>query len=151
MLNKPDKQKASKAKTTSIAYSSSISNINNNNSNSKQSSSRKESEVYYLIMEDDLAASPEYSGKLLSLIHRLMKKLPSDIDILYLKGIVPKSSHHLKASVLNKLFMEVNYVWTLKAYVLRASAVDTLLANLPITGPVGNFVAQLIYSRQLKV
>ena len=94
---------------------------------------------------------PEYSGKLQSLIHRLKKKLPGDVDILYLKGIVPKSSQYLKASVLNKLFMEVNYVWTLKAYVLRESAVVTLLANLPITGPVGNFVAQLIYSRQLKV
>ena len=145
--NKPDKKNASKAKSTFTAHS-----INNNNN--KQSSSRKESEPgseYYLIMEDDLAASPEYSGKLQSLIHRLMKKLPGDVDILYLKGIVPKSSQHLKASVQNKLFMEVNYVWTLKAYVLRQSAVDTLLANLPITGPVGNFVAQLIYSRQLKV
>lgn len=146
--NKPDKKNASKAKSTSTAQSSSISSINNNNN--KQSSSMPGSE-YYLIMEDDLAASPEYSGKLQSLIHRLMKKLPGDVDILYLKGIVPKSSQQLKASVLNKLFMEVNYVWTLKACVLRESAVDTLLTNLPITGPVGNFVAQLIYSRQLKV
>ena len=56
---------------------------------------------------------PEYSGKLQSLIHRLKKKLPGDVDILYLKGIVPKSSQYLKASVLNKLFMEVNYVWIL--------------------------------------
>jgi len=149
LFGKADKN-ASKANCNSTVH---ISNSNSTNS-SKLSSSRKESEPrpeYYLIMEDDLAVSSEYSGKLQSMIRRLMKRLPSDVDILYLKGIVPKSSPHLKTSALNKHFIEVNYVWTLKAYVLRESAVATLLTNLPITGPVGNFVAQLIYSRQLKV
>ena len=152
LLRKTPDKNVSKANSTSTAAHS-INNVTSSSSNNTKQSIRKDSEEqdYFLVMEDDLAVSSEYSGKLQSLITRLMKRLPIDVDILYLKGIVPKSSQHLKSTVLNKHFMEVNYIWTLKAYVLRESAVVTLLANLPIAGPVGNFVASLIYSRQLKV
>jgi hypothetical protein len=111
-----------------------------------------EEEEFFVVLEDDVCFPQQSLVNLRASIRALIKSLPADADILYLGGLLPKAApeFHLQHKK-NAPFYTVNYVWTLQAYVLRRRAVEVLLSKLPISAPVDNFVAGLIYAGELKV
>ena len=78
----------------------------------------------------------------------VLRKIPKDADILYLGCVIPRNARSNKYSK-NKMFVRVNYAWQLHAYVLKGIAVDKILKNLPINGPVDTFIGSLLYSKAL--
>ena len=112
---------------------------------------RSETE-YFVIFEDDVNFPQQKLVDLRATIRDLMATVPRNTDIVYLGGMLPKGSADFKlVHRKNESFYGVNYVWTLQAYVLRRRAVEVLLSKLPITAPVDNFIAGLIYNKELKV
>lgn len=109
-------------------------------------------EDFFLILEDDAHVTPLHQTNFQHHLMEILRKLPVDAEILYLGGAVPKGGTKFKSSMTsNGLFCRVNYIWQLHAYLVKRSAVDTLLSHLPINGPVDNFVASLILHGDLTV
>ncbi len=107
---------------------------------------------YYIIFEDDAHVSVAKQEDFRREVAYLMKRLPTSVDVLYLGGALPKRAAEFRSHVMHGgTFLKVNYIWMLHAYVLRGRAVDVLLSNLPINSPVDNFLASLIYQKQLVV
>ena len=48
-------------------------------------------------------------------------------------------------------FLRPNYLWHLHGYLLSVKGADALLRELPVVGPVDNFVATLIHEGKLEV
>lgn len=112
----------------------------------------QEGSDYFIIIEDDVAFPQQSLVDLRATVRALMRALPADVDVLYLSGVLPKDSPHFKLThKKDDPFYGINYVWTLQAYVLRPRAVEVLLSKLPIWAPVDNFVASLIFNKELKV
>lgn len=107
---------------------------------------------YYIIFEDDANVSAAKQDDFRREVAYLMKRLPNSVDVLYLGGALPKRAAEFRSHLMHGgAFLKVNYIWMLHAYVLRGRAVDALLSNLPINSPVDNFLASLIYHKQLVV
>ncbi len=107
---------------------------------------------FYLVCEDDASVAASKQAEFRETLSRLLRKLPSSVDILYLGGALPKRAAEFSSSPMGSgSFLRVNYVWMLHAYVLRGRAADTLLSHLPIHSPVDNFVASLLYHKTLTV
>jgi hypothetical protein len=107
---------------------------------------------YFIIFEDDVSFPQQSLADLRATIRSLMAALPADVDMLYLGGLMPKAAPDFKLQhKKGDPFYGVNYMWTLQAYVLRRRAVEVLLSKLPMWAPVDNFVASLIFNKELKV
>lgn len=116
---------------------------------------------FFLILEDDAVIDPhpKIKGKyanphikklikknFLQRVKEIEDKIPSDFDICYL-GYSGKT---FKRSV-KKILVRPQYVWQLHAYLLSPKGAAKLLSKLPVSAPVDNFIATLIYERQLEV
>lgn len=116
---------------------------------------------YYLIFEDDVHiklqdintfhdASYCYTNSLLQELQYIISRLPPSTDICYLGGIVPKKSAAYKERRVKTLFVSVNYIWNLHAYLLNGKSVHKLLSCLPINMPVDNFLASLAHNSTIE-
>lgn len=117
---------------------------------------------FVLILEDDAVIDPHpkwrgknsvhvYSKKLLKKnflqrVKEIEDKIPSDFDICYL-GYNGKT---FKKTV-KKILVRPEYVWQLHAYLLSPKGAAKLLAQLPVSAPVDNFIAKLIFEKKLEV
>jgi hypothetical protein len=127
-------------------YSGSKHNLS---SKASTTSNDNDDDDWYLVMEDDAVVVPEYRepGRFRRRLGLLLSSLPLDWDILYLGHAA--SGRGKGSPVQGGLFCRPVYLWQLHAYVLRGSALTKLLSALPVTGPVDNFLASLIYDSTL--
>ena len=103
---------------------------------------------WYLILEDDADIKlVAYKDDFKDFLGRVLHRIPKDADMLYLGCVIPKSSR--KKYSKNKMFIRLSYAWQLHAYILKGSAVEILLNNLPINGPVDNYISSLMYNKLL--
>jgi GR25 family glycosyltransferase involved in LPS biosynthesis len=116
---------------------------------------------FFLILEDDAVVDPhpKVKGKyshpqckklvkknFLQRLKEIEDKIPADFDICYL-GYNGKSYKKL----VKKILVRPQYVWQLHAYLLSPKGAAKLLTQLPVSAPVDNFIAKLIYEKQLEV
>jgi len=103
---------------------------------------------WYLILEDDADFKfHAYKDDFRTYLGNVLRQIPKDADMLYLGCVIPKSSK--KKYSKNKMFIRLSYAWQLHAYVLKGSAIEILLNNLPINGPVDNYISSLMYNKLL--
>jgi len=101
---------------------------------------------FFIILEDDASIVGSMSRKFQLKLIALLENVPDDVDILYLGAMVPARAVAKRVIFRGVRFLKLCYAWQLHAYVLTARAVETLLGNLPINGPVDNFIASLVHS-----
>lgn len=118
---------------------------------------------FYLICEDDMQIHMNpisslskknafaYTHTLFQELSYIIQKLPSTVDICYLGGAMPRKSSAFKKVPLKRMFVRVNYIWGLHAYLMRGSSVRKVLEYLPINMPVDNFLASLAFNRSIEV
>jgi GR25 family glycosyltransferase involved in LPS biosynthesis len=126
-----------------------------------QSSNFEYQGKFFLILEDDAVINPhpKLKGKhvhpnakklikkdFLQRMKEIEEKIPSDFDICYL-GYTGKT---FKKSV-KKVLVRPQYVWQLHAYLLSPKGAAKLLMQLPVSAPVDNFIAKLIFENKLEV
>ena len=103
---------------------------------------------WYLILEDDAEFKfTGYRDDFRSYLSEVLRNIPKDADILYLGCVIPRSAR--KKYSKNKMFVRLSYAWQLHSYILKGKAVDILLKNLPISGPVDNYVSSLMHNELL--
>eukprot|EP00667_Euglena_gracilis_P012715 EG_transcript_13068 len=88
---------------------------------------------FAMILEDDIEFQFSFDKFLLYYLARL----PRDWDLMYLDhkhGYIPKRH--------NKNFYKAVYTWSTGAYVVSKQGYAKLLENLPVDGPVDNFLAK---------
>lgn len=116
---------------------------------------------FFLILEDDAVIDPhpKLKGKyvnpnskklikkeFLQRLKDIEDKIPADFDICYL-GYNGKSLQ----KTIKKTLVRPEYVWQLHAYVLSPKGAAKLLMHLPVSAPVDNFIAKLIFEKKLEV
>jgi GR25 family glycosyltransferase involved in LPS biosynthesis len=116
---------------------------------------------FFLILEDDavIHPHPKFSKRhttalskkltkkdLLQRIKDIEDKIPVDFDICYL-GYVGKTF----TRTVKKVLVRPQYVWQLHAYLLSPKGAAKLLSHLPVSAPVDNFIAKLIFEKKLEV
>lgn len=107
---------------------------------------------FFLICEDDFLVPGEYHTTFHQKLIDILRNVPDDWDIIYLGGITPnKAQLYNEVKCANGLFLKVNYIWMLHAYIINPRTAKLLLDALPITGPVDNFISQMIYCNDLNV
>lgn len=103
---------------------------------------------WYLILEDDAEINfPAHKNNFRSNLGDILRKIPKDADILYLGCVIPRACK--KKYSKNRMFVRVTYAWQLHAYILKGSSVEILLKNLPIIGPVDNYMSSLMHRELL--
>eukprot|EP00981_Chlorochromonas_danica_P000967 scaffold233_cov174-Ochromonas_danica.AAC.7 len=124
---------------------------------------------YFLIMEDDahLRINPLttyfsdipnqmnvrtiYHNSLIEELQYIIQRLPKSTDICYLGRVLPWKSKEFKSQPIKSIFLRVNYVWNLHAYLINGRSVEKIMSYLPINMPVDNFLASLAHSQALEV
>lgn len=124
---------------------------------------------YFLIMEDDahlrinplttyFSTKPNqmnvrtiYHNSLIEELLYIIQRLPKSTDICYLGRVLPWKSKEFKSQPIKSIFLRVNYVWNLHAYLIHGHCVEKIMAYLPINMPVDNFLASLAHSQGLEV
>jgi GR25 family glycosyltransferase involved in LPS biosynthesis len=118
---------------------------------------------YFLILEDDATIDPhpkikgpdKYANQtakkltkkdFLQRLKEIEEKIPADFDICYLGCNGKVFQGRVK-----KVLVRPLYVWQLHAYLLSAKGAAKLLMHLPVSGPVDNFIAKLIFEKSLEV
>jgi GR25 family glycosyltransferase involved in LPS biosynthesis len=116
---------------------------------------------WYLILEDDASLSPEITKEPLHfkrILSQCLQSVPDDWDMLYLgyaaskKGrgpMVNKSACGMTGMPRSISMFHARYMWQLHGYLLRGKAVHKLLDQLPVKGPVDNFIASLTYDNTI--
>jgi GR25 family glycosyltransferase involved in LPS biosynthesis len=95
-----------------------------------------------MIFEDDIILAPNFTRRL----DQYIAALPADWDIFYLEYA---NGYPATKVVANPPMYKGVYVWHTGAYVMSLKGAMTCIQNLPIDGPVDNFLARLIHSRRL--
>lgn len=95
-----------------------------------------------LVLEDDAAPTAEFQ----QILSRALAALPSDADLLYL-GYSQAAEWRREVS---PELVESEYVWTTVGYIVWPSCARKLLSELPINGPVDNWMAGLCAAGDIK-
>ena len=108
---------------------------------------------WYLILEDDAALTPDLQqdpSQFPKIISECLKSLPNDWDLLYLGHAAHRKGKgpDVVGTLCRPLF-HARYMWQLHGYILRGKAVGKIIAQLPVKGPVDNFIASLTYDNTL--
>jgi GR25 family glycosyltransferase involved in LPS biosynthesis len=111
---------------------------------------RKQISDWYIICEDDaiICTSEVSNDRLVSTIDKITRSIPETADICYLGYCIPQGTHPIKY---NKLLIKPNYLWQLHSYMLTTRSAKKILSFLPVSEPVDNFLAHLIYDGKLEV
>jgi GR25 family glycosyltransferase involved in LPS biosynthesis len=100
------------------------------------------SERPLLVLEDDAAPTPAFA----TLLARALAALPQDAHLLYL-GYSQAAEWRREVS---PELVESEYVWTTVGYIVWPAGARILLSQLPVSGPVDNWMAGLCAAGQLK-
>jgi GR25 family glycosyltransferase involved in LPS biosynthesis len=95
-----------------------------------------------LVLEDDAAPTPEFTSRL----RRALAALPSDAHLLYL-GYSQAADWRREVS---ENLVESEYVWTTVGYIVWPAGARILLSNLPVDGPVDNWMAGMAAAGDIK-
>mmetsp|Transcript_55757 Transcript_55757/g.122439 ORF Transcript_55757/g.122439 Transcript_55757/m.122439 type:complete len:405 (-) Transcript_55757:134-1348(-) len=95
-----------------------------------------------LVLEDDAAPSADFTA----ILSRALANLPQDAHVLYL-GYSQAAEWRREIS---QELVESEYVWTTVGYILWPAGARLLLSQLPVSGPVDNWMAGLCADGQLK-
>lgn len=159
-----DNQNADVWNVTKFCYNysatMSMSSVFNRNAASSSSATKSTSTGFKQLDRDDFyiilgsgSTLKTTVADLYEQVRKVIHRLPNDWDILYLGGYLPRNKQLFRElSRQTDAYNHINYILDGYAYVLREKAAVKLVRELmPLTAPVHQYLASLVYYEELQV